>query len=283
LKRKRRERRREKERKREGRKSKIEKEKRFHKKKLPKKMPSFSSSPLPPAAASAVAALEAAGTDLDALAAAIKAASFLDETPGSARQALRGKRRRRRGREKEREEEEKKEERRNAPSLLPLTKTLFPSFFSSHLPTNHSTAARTRLRKALADAAAKAQAAAASAAADVSPFAKSSYDVSADFPALSSTFESLAWRAIAKPGGATVKPDPYYELFALNAQAQRGDVTGERPMWAERGGLDFDGRARWDAHSALRGASSEEAKKRFVELYWEFSPRALYSEGRGKK
>lgn len=47
-------------------------------------------SSLPPAATSAVSALEAAGTDKDALAAAIASAAFLDETPGSARQALRG-------------------------------------------------------------------------------------------------------------------------------------------------------------------------------------------------
>lgn len=166
----------------------------------------------------------------------------------------------------------------------PLRLSLSLSPFLSILPQpNHTnTAARTRLRKSLADAAAKAQAAAASAAADASPFTKTSYDVS-DFPLLSSTFESLAWRAIAKPGGATVKPEPYYELFALSSQAISGDVTGERPMWAERGGLDFDGRALWDAHSALRRLPSEEARLRFVKLYWEFRPRALYSEGRGKK
>jgi acyl-CoA-binding protein len=256
-------------------------------------MPSFSSSsPLPPAAASAVSALEAVGTDLDALAAAIGAAAFLDKIPGSARQALRGKRGGKRKRKKK-----KKENGRAAPlcSLLPsfpLTVSsdrpdLFPLSLLSSLslfPTQQKqpTAARTRLRKALADAAAKAQAAAASAAADASPFAKPSYDA-AEFAALASGFESLAWRAIAKPGGATVKPDPYYELLALNAQAKTGDVVGERPMWAERGGLDFDGRARWDAHAALRGVSKEEAKLRFVKLYCEFSPRALYSEGRGKK
>jgi acyl-CoA-binding protein len=30
-------------------------------------------------------------------------------------------------------------------------------------------------------------------------------------------------------------------------QATEGDNTTERPMWAEKGGLDFEGRARWDA------------------------------------
>lgn len=250
------------------------------KRKKTEKMPSFSSSSsssLPPAAASAVSALETAGTDLDAIAAAIGAAAFLDETPGSARQALRGK------------EEEKKEKKKLLvaplcfPSSLTDQKPFFCLFLVSNLsPPTTTTAARTRLRKALADAAAKAQAAAASAAADASPFARPSYDAS-EFAALAASFESLAWRAIAKPGGATVKPDPYYELAALSAQAKGGDVAGERPMWAERGGLDFDGRARWDAHAVLRGLAADEARLRFVKLYWEFSPRALYSEGRGKK
>ena len=33
-------------------------------------------------------------------------------------------------------------------------------------------------------------------------------------------------------------------------QAAQGDNTSERPMWAEKGGLDFEGRARWDAWTA---------------------------------
>ncbi len=33
-------------------------------------------------------------------------------------------------------------------------------------------------------------------------------------------------------------------------QGVKGDNTAERPMWAEKGGLDFEGRARWDAWSA---------------------------------
>ena len=40
--------------------------------------------------ATALAALAAAGTDKEALSTAIKAASFLDETPGEDRQKLRG-------------------------------------------------------------------------------------------------------------------------------------------------------------------------------------------------
>ena len=43
-----------------------------------------------PDAGSAVYALTAAGNDTEALAEAIEAASFLDETPGEDRQKLRG-------------------------------------------------------------------------------------------------------------------------------------------------------------------------------------------------
>lgn len=39
-------------------------------------------------------------------------------------------------------------------------------------------------------------------------------------------------------------------------------------MWAERGGLDFDGRARWDAWAAIKGMDAEKAKLRFVKVCW---------------
>lgn len=64
-------------------------------------------------------------------------------------------------------------------------------------------AARTRLRKAREAAAAREAASAASA--ERSPFAKDSYDV-ADFGRLSGLYESLKWRMIQKPGGASVRP-----------------------------------------------------------------------------
>ncbi len=35
-------------------------------------------------------------------------------------------------------------------------------------------------------------------------------------------------------------------------QATSGNVTGEKPMWAETGGLDFDGRERWEAWAKLK-------------------------------
>jgi acyl-CoA-binding protein len=64
-------------------------------------------------------------------------------------------------------------------------------------------------------------------------------------------------------------------------QATRGENGGERPMWAEKGNIDFEGRARWDAWSALRGLDPERARLRFVKLYHEFSGDQLYKDGRG--
>lgn len=48
--------------------------------------------------------------------------------------------------------------------------------------------------------------------------------------------------------------------------AESGDNTAERPMWAEKGGLDFDGRAKWDAWTALKGMNSDKAKLQFVQV-----------------
>lgn len=48
-------------------------------------------------------------------------------------------------------------------------------------------------------------------------------------------------------------------------QATVGENKTERPMWAEKGGLDFEGRARWDAWSELKGMATEKAKLQFVQ------------------
>ncbi|GIL84874.1 hypothetical protein Vretimale_9697 [Volvox reticuliferus] len=114
---------------------------------------------------------------------------------------------------------------------------------------------------------------------DRSPHAKAEYSTE-DFTRLTAHYEKLNWRMVSKPGGATVKPDDFYRLYALHMQAVQGDITTERPMWAERGGLDFEGRARWDAWSALRGTDPAKARLRFVKLFHEFSPGALYKDTR---
>jgi len=45
------------------------------------------------------------------------------------------------------------------------------------------------------------------------PPIQQSYDP-AEFEALAAAYEGLAWRAVSKPGGATVKPDEFYALYA---------------------------------------------------------------------
>lgn len=52
-------------------------------------------------------------------------------------------------------------------------------------------------------------------------------------------------------------------------------------MWAERGGLDWEGRARWDAWTAVKDTPGDEARRCFVQRYYEFSPAALYQDTRG--
>lgn len=50
-------------------------------------------------------------------------------------------------------------------------------------------------------------------------------------------------------------------------QATRGENTAERPMWAEKGGLDFDGRAKWDAWTAMKAFKPPKAKLSFVKVH----------------
>lgn len=49
-------------------------------------------------------------------------------------------------------------------------------------------------------------------------------------------------------------------------QATKGDNATERPMWAEKGGLDFEGRARWDAWTAVKGMPQNKAMLQFVKV-----------------
>jgi diazepam-binding inhibitor (GABA receptor modulator, acyl-CoA-binding protein) len=51
------------------------------------------------------------------------------------------------------------------------------------------------------------------------------------------------------------------ELYALYKQSMAGDVTGSRP-----GLLDVKGRAKYDAWSARRGLSREQAMEKYVAL-----------------
>jgi acyl-CoA-binding protein len=51
------------------------------------------------------------------------------------------------------------------------------------------------------------------------------------------------------------------ELYGLYKQATQGDVTGKRP-----GMLDPVGRAKHDAWAARKGASRDEARRKYVSL-----------------
>jgi acyl-CoA-binding protein len=53
-------------------------------------------------------------------------------------------------------------------------------------------------------------------------------------------------------------------MHRLAQQVGEGDNKAERPMWAEKGGLDFEGRARWDAWTARKGLAPDKAKLEFV-------------------
>lgn len=49
-------------------------------------------------------------------------------------------------------------------------------------------------------------------------------------------------------------------------QATKGNNAEDRPMWAEKGGLDFEGRAKWDAWTAVKGTPSQKAMLAFVKV-----------------
>ena len=57
-------------------------------------------------------------------------------------------------------------------------------------------------------------------------------------------------------------------------QATEGENKTERPMWGEKGGLDFEGRSRWDAWTARKGMAAPKAKLQFVKVrHFELSAR----------
>ncbi len=75
------------------------------------------------------------------------------------------------------------------------------------------------------------------------------------------------WRMLPKPGGAVCRPDDWYALHVAKQQAEKGDVQGEKPMWASHGGIAYDDRERWEFWNKLKGLSSSEAKRKFLEAY----------------
>ncbi|MBL0090135.1 MAG: acyl-CoA-binding protein [Ideonella sp.] len=59
------------------------------------------------------------------------------------------------------------------------------------------------------------------------------------------------------------KPDnmTLLKIYSLYKQASAGDVEGKRP-----GFTDMVGRAKWDAWSALKGKSTDEAMQDYIDL-----------------
>jgi len=55
--------------------------------------------------------------------------------------------------------------------------------------------------------------------------------------------------------------DIMLQLYALYKQANEGDVTGDRPGFA-----DFEGRAKFDSWNKLQGKSGEDAKQEYISL-----------------
>jgi acyl-CoA-binding protein len=85
------------------------------------------------------------------------------------------------------------------------------------------------------------------------------------------------WRMLPKPGGAVCRPDDWYALYAAKMQVEKGDVEGEKPMWASHGGIAYDEREKWDFRIKLKGTSRDDAKKKFCEAYG----RAMLKEREG--
>ena len=76
---------------------------------------------------------------------------------------------------------------------------------------------------------------------------------------LDDNFKSAADRATKLP--KRPPNDILLKLYALYKQGNEGDVTGDRPGFA-----DFEGRAKFDAWNKIKGISSDEAKQGYISL-----------------
>jgi|TARA_B110000240_G_C13077477_1_gene274366 diazepam-binding inhibitor (GABA receptor modulating acyl-CoA-binding protein) len=77
--------------------------------------------------------------------------------------------------------------------------------------------------------------------------------------ALDNDFKSAAERVTQLP--KRPPNDIMLLLYALYKQGNEGDVTGERPGFA-----DFEGRAKFDGWNKLQGKSLEDAKQDYIAL-----------------
>ena len=76
---------------------------------------------------------------------------------------------------------------------------------------------------------------------------------------LDDNFKSAADRATKLP--KRPPNDILLQLYALYKQVNEGDVTGDRPGFA-----DFEGRAKFDAWNKIKGKSNDEAKQEYISL-----------------
>ena len=194
--------------------------------------------------AEAIRRLDDAGDDIGCLVECIHEAEFLAQKPGESRQKLRAAKARLRGLKIKENKEEKAslEKKKKTQPGLDLTNSL------QDLDKQE-------------------------------PSAVYNYDL---FQELSEQYKNLKWRKIQLPGGATRFPEEYYVLYALAMQATKGNNTGEEPMWAETGGLDFEGRLQWAAWNTRKGADANWCKKKFVQAYFEMDSKVMFMDNRLK-
>ena len=76
---------------------------------------------------------------------------------------------------------------------------------------------------------------------------------------LDDNFKSAADRATKLP--KRPPNDILLQLYSLYKQGNEGDVTGDRPSFA-----DFEGRAKFDAWNKINGKSNDEAKQEYISL-----------------
>ena len=76
---------------------------------------------------------------------------------------------------------------------------------------------------------------------------------------LDDNFKSAADRATKLP--KRPPNDILLQLYALYKQGNEGDVTGDRPGFA-----DFEGRAKFDAWNKIKGKSNDEAKQEYISI-----------------
>ncbi|WFD37805.1 acyl-CoA-binding protein (ACBP)/diazepam binding inhibitor (DBI)/endozepine (EP) [Malassezia japonica] len=73
---------------------------------------------------------------------------------------------------------------------------------------------------------------------------------------------------LPKNGPLKVNQAQQLKVYSLYKQATEGDINTQRP-----GLLDQTGRYKWDAWNSVKGKSSEDAKKEYVQLFFElFEP-----------